>query len=324
MDRALIHGDEALAFAGVFEGPGDFIGVDTSGSTGKPKTIRLPKRDMRASALATCRRFGIDASSVLVSPLSTAYIAGKMMVVRALVAGCELWSLPPSSSPLGELPAACRGIDLLAVVPAQLERLLDDPHRALVKTVLVGGAPVDEALERRVVADGLNAVASYGMTETCSHVALRQFGSDRFEALPGVTFSLDGRGCLVVDVPGMSMRRLVTNDEASLLSPTSFRWLGRHDNVINSGGVKINPETDEALLRPELPGVEFYITSRPSARWGEEAVIAVIARGAAAPTTDEAIIEAARRVLPPHHVPKGVVEVPREFTPTGKIKRRKF
>lgn len=293
----------------------------TSGSTGVPKEIRLPKADMIVSAEATCRFFGIDSSSLLYMPLSADYIAGKMMIVRAIVSGASLQVVTPSSDPLPEAPAG--QVSLLPVVPAQLTSLLSSPWLHKVSNVIVGGAPLTPAQEAALRGSSLNAYATYGMTETCSHVALRSVsaGEEWFTAMPGVTFSLDSRGCLVIEAPAYSWQRLVTNDVVRLLDSRRFIWLGRADNIINSGGVKMVPEEIERILAPELAGRPFYITSRPSFRWGEELVMVV-----EDPSLDSEALLTALRSRHPHRIlPKAVYSFPSlPRTSSGKIIRKKM
>lgn len=321
MERTLITGDDG-GFTDEFLSDTPYVTAHTSGSTGTPKEIQLLKADMRASAEATCRYFGLTKTSRLVCPLSPTYIAGKMMVVRALVSGARLEMLRPASSPL-EHWSGGYDIDLLPVVPAQVEPLLASPHLPRVRNLLIGGAAPSPSLEKRLTEAGVTARVSYGMTETCSHVALRPAGSDIYDTLPDITVDTDNRGCLIIDIPAMSIGRIVTNDIAEVVSPTRFRWLGRFDNVINSGGIKIHPEEDERLLAPYF-GIAggFYITSRTSARWGQEAVLVIVADTG---MSDEQIMDTCRRVLPRHHAPKAVIHDPSpEFTSSGKLVRRRF
>ena len=258
-------------FLAEWRSPCPYVEAHTSGSTGTPKTIRLPKADMLVSARATCRFFGLGAGSVLALPLSVDYIAGKMMAVRAEVCGGRLLELPVSND-----VAVPESVDLLAVVPSQIPGLLASGTAPLVRHLLVGGAPLPDAAANTLVRAGIDAWMGYGMTETCSHVALRRIGAggDIYTAMPGITFSTDGRGCLVVHSDDFSWHRLVTNDCVELLSPTTFRWLGRADHAINSGGLKIHPEMLEAEIRAAMPGLPpFYISAEPDARWGEHPVI---------------------------------------------------
>lgn len=304
----------------------------TSGSTGAPKEIRLPRADMLFSALATNNFFGINHLSILVSPLSASYIAGKMMIVRALLADCPIIFLPPSSRPLSLLSPSLLGgssISLLPIVPAQLPGLLDylaTNQDVRVDNVIIGGAPLSPEAEKTLLSPDIpfRAFATYGMTETCSHVALRPlFIPDApFEAMPGIEFEIHPtRASLIISSPHYSFRRLITNDAVQLLSPTSFRWLGRIDNVINSGGIKLHPELLERQLSPAIHA-PFYLTSAPSERWGEELVMVV----EGADINPQEIIDICHRTLPDSkHCPRRVIimpEIPR--TPSGKIIRQRF
>ena len=176
----------------------DYITAYTSGSTGKPKEIKLLKSDMALSAQATCVFFNINNDSVLLSPLSTDYIAGKMMVVRAMMSGATLHIANPSRTVSLD---GYRHIDLLPIVPAQLEHILSCSDRSVIRNLLIGGGALSPAQETLISQSGINAWLSYGMTETCSHVAIRKISENttEFKALPGITFDTDKRGCLIIN-----------------------------------------------------------------------------------------------------------------------------
>ncbi|MDE7459389.1 MAG: AMP-binding protein [Muribaculaceae bacterium] len=248
----------------------DFIVAHTSGSTGKPKEIKLPKADMRVSALATNKRFHINSGSTIAAPLSVNYIAGKMMWVRAHEASCHLLDMPVSNEVI-----VSHDIDLLAVVPSQVESLLSQPEAAdRIKNMIIGGAPLSSNLRTKLIEKGFNAYMTYGMTETCSHVALSKISDteNHFEAMPGISFDCDERGCLIINAPQYSFRRLVTNDIVKLIDTTSFTWVGRYDNVINSGGIKISPEQLENRIK-EFIDLDFYVVGEPDEKWGQIAVM---------------------------------------------------
>lgn len=289
------------------------IVAHTSGSTGTPKEIHLRKSDMIHSARATNLHFGISECSVLACPLSIDYIAGKMMAVRAWIAGARF--LPLEISNRFDLPAELH-IDLLAVVPSMIPNLLAHPEwSARVANVLIGGAaPAPSALKALAEA-GYRYQVSYGMTETCSHVALA--GADGiFRAMPGVSFGLDSRGCLIIYAPGYSWKSLTTNDAVQLLDESSFIWKGRIDGVINTGGIKLFPEELERLYEPVLPGVEFAVTSRLSGAWGREVVLVT--------TSDSTQVRDAltRSDIPHHKLPKHIIAVDTlPLTRTGKPDR---
>ncbi|MCM1518388.1 MAG: AMP-binding protein [Pseudoflavonifractor sp.] len=299
----------------------DYITAHTSGSTGRPKEIRLFKSDMRASAEATCRFFGIDGRSTLLLPLSAGYIAGKMMIVRSLLSGARLIVEQPSNQPKQRDYGL---IDLLAIVPSQLAWFISNPSMASrVKSVIIGGGAMSPEQEKQAAALPWHAYATYGMTETCSHVALRDVsaGERLFKALPGITFSTDDRGCLAIDMPAFSFGRVVTNDIVTLADNRTFEWRGRHDNVINSGGIKIFPEELERRL--DFIDKPFFIIGRPSPKWGEEVVLYIEDESASIDILllHDSITRHIGRVL----APKEIVVVSRfERTDSGKIKRRHY
>lgn len=260
-------------FVELWKDDSDYVEAYTSGSTGVPKMVKLSKSDMELSARATCEFFGVESGSLVFLPLAVDYIAGKMMVVRAEVSGSDIMVEPPSNQPLKTCPSA--PIRLAAVVPSQVDGLLASKWVGLIENLIVGGAPLSEADEKKLIDSGINAYATYGMTETCSHVAIRRLGDRYYRALPTVRFSVDERGCLVIHSEVMSFGRLVTNDVVSLLDSKNFEWHGRYDNVINSGGIKVLPENIERKLTDLLRDRTFYITSRPSEKWGDEVVLVV-------------------------------------------------
>lgn len=310
---------DAEAFVAEWMEPTPYIIAHTSGSTGAPKEIRLSKDDMRASARATIEYFGLNSDSTLTLPLSPDYIAGKMQIVRAVEAGCRLVTEKPSSHPFKEYPY--KQCSLIPIVPSQLDGFLESPISECTDNVIIGGAPMSPQQEQTVIERDIRAFATYGMTETCSHVALRRIGEECYKALPGIRFSTDSRGCLVIETSTLSCGHLVTNDMVALVSDTTFRWLGRHDNVINSGGVKIHPEEVEKILIPLLPhGVTAYVTARTNERWGEEAVIVTDS-----PALGQEVLEQLKQLLPPHRSPRDIVytnNIP--LTSSGKIVRQKI
>lgn len=301
-----------------WESESEYIIAHTSGSTGTPKEIKLPKRDMTLSARATNLRFGIDSNSRLGCPLSVDYIAGKMMYVRALEAKCEIIEMPVSNEVVID-----RTFDLLAVVPSQVENILQQKNaNNRIRNLIIGGAALNDRLAAELYAKGVNAFATYGMTETCSHVALAPItgGELIFEAMPGIWFETDSRGCLVINAPSYSFKKLVTNDIADLINDRKFRLVGRYDNVINSGGIKISPE----LLEKEISkwiDVPFYVTGIADSKWGEIPVI--VYEGSK--NLSAGIIETLRANLDHRRCPKKAIAtdtLPR--TPNGKIKRTKI
>lgn len=301
-----------------------YILAHSSGSTGAPKPIRLLKDDMRASARATNKRFGITAVSVLALPLSVDYIAGKMMCVRAIEAGCALVEMPVSNQLDLTRDLDITGyFDLLAIVPSQADCLIANPHWAKgVRNIIVGGAPLSAERARGLIEAGYgNVYSTYGMTETCSHVALADIRDPEniYHAMPGIAFTVDNHDCLVIEASAFSFGRLVTNDVVTLLDSQSFIWRGRYDNVINSGGIKISAEQIEKMLSPYIAS-EFYVVAYPDDKWGE--VPALVFKGS---DSDIETIRCAINHIPDKRLrPKHIIPLPTlPHTPNGKIIRRR-
>lgn len=244
------------------------IEVKTSGSTGSPKIIRVKKNQMLQSAAMTAGYFDFRPGETALLCLPMTYIAGKMMVVRALYSRLDLVCVEPDSSPLAALPAGGK-IDFAPMVPMQLEGTEDT---APVRKILLGGGPVSPAMEEKCQSFQAEIYHGYGMTETLSHVALRRLNgrgrSAVYHALPGITFSADERNCLIIDAPFIAAP-VITNDVTALINEKEFLWKGRIDYVVNSGGVKLFPEEVEKKLSP-LIREGFFVAGLPDARLGEK------------------------------------------------------
>lgn len=292
-----------------------YIMAHTSGSTGTPKPIQLLKSDMEASAHATNMFFGLKQGAVFACPLDYGYIAAKMMAVRAEIAKGTLIEMPASNS-----FNITQHIDLLAIVPIQVKCLLKNKHWASkVQNIIIGGAQLPHDDAQALLNAGYKCWQTYGMTETCSHVALKAVDESWYTALPGISFSIDNRNCLIIKAQHLSQHTFFTNDIVTLHSATEFEWMGRYDNVINSGGIKIHPEALEAQIHTTLnPPFEFYITGRPHPKWGEAVTMI------AATTKDilETVKDELSKILPHRYLPKqyiAVKKLPR--TNNGKVKR---
>jgi len=297
------------------------VKVHTSGSTGAPKEITLKKRHMVNSALATGQFFNLQAGNSALLCMPAHYIAGKMMLVRAMVLGLELDYVELSSNPLKEV---AKTYDFAAMVPLQLEGSLEAIEK--VKILIVGGAPISNSLNKKIQAKTTAIFETYGMTETITHVAVKEVGSNlsdgtenKFRALPGIQFSVDSRDCLVISACNVSDNTVVTNDIVKLVSETEFEWLGRFDNVINSGGVKLFPEQIEKKMASFLKS-KFFVAGMSDEKLGEKLVLVV-----------EGEIDSARMLqtlkenenLERFEVPKEIYAIPYfKETNTGKIKRK--
>lgn len=319
--REVVHSD-VVDFLSEWCNDNDYVMGHTSGSTGKPKAVKLLKSDMRASAQLTNSYLGVGAGDTLLLCLSPAYIAGKMMIVRALEAGAALRVVAPTSTPLEEVNEP---IALAAMVPMQVSQILAREEGvkqlSLIETLLIGGAPVDAELEQRLLSLPTQCYVTYGMTETVSHVALRRVGEPYYRALGGVTFGVDERGCLVIDAPQLRCKRFVTNDIVELADNRRFVWRGRYDNVIISGGLKFCAEELEAKLAPLITS-RYYITSAPDIRLGEHIVL-VIEGVEPDSNTLERLKQAVSQRLTRYEMPREIRFVEEiKMTATQKIKRK--
>lgn len=308
-DSFLNVDDIAREFLEEWRNNKDYVVAHTSGSTGRPKLIRLLKSDMIASAEATIKYFGIRRDDYLLCPLSCHYIAGKMMAVRGIVSG----AIVDFNKNLNSL--SDRRIKLMSVVPAQIDKVLSSGSSVSnIENLLVGGSPLSAELEECVINSGISTFVSYGMTETCSHVAIRRCGEDVYHALPGISFSVDSEQRLIISSSKMSFGTLLTNDVVSIVDNHSFRWIGRFDNAIISGGVKVFAEEIEKKIRRLIPAdVTFYVTSLPDRKWGEMVVVVA-----------DKMFNISREdlaILPPAERPKKILIRPIGRTESGKIKR---
>ncbi|CAM1364978.1 O-succinylbenzoic acid--CoA ligase [Tenacibaculum litopenaei] len=299
--------------------------VRTSGSTGVPKPIALSKEAMKASALATGTFFELPAKTSALICLSVNYIAGKMMWIRALELGWKVYYTPPVANPLQILENA---VDFSAMVPMQLEASLNDLHK--VKKLIVGGGAVSKELNEKIQAVSTEVYATYGMTETITHIAVKPLNraaqkngdSSVYNALPGVSFELDDRGCLCISAPRISDEMVVTNDVVQLNSATAFEWRGRVDNVINSGGIKLQPEHIEASLGAYIQQ-RFFVAGIPDKILGEKLVL--LLEGVSFTTGREILKNLALiTTMNRYEIPKEVFVLPKFIeTETHKIQRSK-
>ena len=258
----------------------DYIIARTSGSTSEPKQIKILKEHMVNSAIATGDFFEIYPGDTALLCLPGNYIAGKMMLVRAIILGLELDLIEPILSPVFDY---LKEYTFTAMLPSQLTNRVQ--YVSNIKNILVGGAVVSRKLKAKVQDCPSNIFETYGMTETITHIAARRINNfDRsplkkehwhfFTTLPNVSISQDLRGCLVIDAPFVSSKELITNDVVKLHSDRHFEWLGRVDNMINSGGIKINPETIEAKLSSKISH-RYFISSQEDEVLGQKLILIV-------------------------------------------------
>jgi O-succinylbenzoic acid--CoA ligase len=244
------------------------IQLSTSGTTGHPKTIILSKQAMVESALATANFFNLHPGDKALLCLPSRYIAGKMMLVRTFIIGLEL-DIIPSSSTLDYL-CINKVYDFVALVPLQAQQSIEKLSQF--KKIIIGGAPVSGLLSKQLQCLPSEIYETYGMTETITHIAAKHVGADDFNVLPNVTISNDDRNCLVINVPSISDSIITTNDIVELVNEFEFKWIGRYDTIINSGGIKLIPEQIEAKIATHLT-VPFLITGIPDALLGQKVIL---------------------------------------------------
>lgn len=286
-----------------------YVDTLTSGTTGTPKMIRISKQAMVHSAIATGDFLGLRPGNTALHCLPCRFIAGKMMLVRAIILGLEMDLVSPKGNPI---PNKHKVYDFSAMVPLQVEHALLQLNQ--IKKLIVGGVKIAPSLVNQLQNCDTEVYETYGMTETITHIAAKRIDETVFMTLPNITVSIDNRNCLVIDAPNILEEKIVTNDIVHLVSPTSFQWLGRYDNVINSGGVKLFPERIEEKLQ-EAFSVPFFIVSESDEHLGEKVILVV--------ESEEFPLSATIfDVLEKYEKPKKVYFIPNFIrTETGKVNR---
>ena len=296
----------------------DYVEVQTSGSTGKPKILKIKKEAMVNSAIATGDFFNLKPGDKVLHCLPSNFIAGKMMIVRAIILGLELDMVEPKALPLIDYE---KDYAFSAFTPMQLKNFAK--FLKSIKTVIVGGGQVSSPIIELIKDKKPNIYETYGMTETVSHIAVKKlnnFGNTDtdtyFKTLPGITLSVDERSCLVIDAPQLSKEKIITNDIVKVHTKSTFEWLGRFDNVINSGGIKLFPEQIEKKLQSIIKE-EFFIASMPDDTLGEKLILVIEKKNN---EFDTSIFDA----LDKYEKPKEIFTLAKFIeTSSGKIHRKK-
>ncbi|MFL0352764.1 AMP-binding protein [Xanthomarina sp. GH4-25] len=300
----------------------DFIKTKTSGTTGKPKTIKIKKQAMVHSAIATGNYFDLKPGDKVLHCLPTEFIAGKMMLVRAIILGWQIDVVEPGTVLNFSTK---KHYDFCAMIPMQVQG--NFKRLGLIKKLIVGGAPMSPELIEQIQSLNTKVYATYGMTETITHIAVKQLNNFEkststtdqelfYKTLPNVTISQDDRDCLVIEAPQLSKEIIMTNDVVKLHSETSFEWLGRIDNVINSGGIKFFPEQIEDKLKAKISN-RFFITSEADEILGDRLILILEAESNTLPASVFESLEA-------YEKPKKIYAVSKFIeTTSGKIQRLK-
>lgn len=316
---------KVFEFLGEWFNNNDYVSLRTSGSTGKPKVINLSKRCMIESARSTITYFDLKKGDRLLLAMSAEFIAGKMMILRALLRRLDLYVYNPVSD---ITPYLDKEYDFCALVPYQVISTLRNMNSDFVtfnriKKLIIGGGVVDSELELLLDNVDTDCYSTYGMTETASHVAIRNINkthSSYFIALPGIEFLKDERDCLVIKGEHLPFGEIITNDVVELFDNKKFEWKGRYDNVINSGGVKLHPEEIEKKIE-HLFSDRFFISKTDDSLLGE-IVVLVIESEPNSKYDEKLILDKISILVKKYECPKKIIfKKTFEQTSTNKIRR---
>lgn len=306
--------------------------LNTSGSTGKPKPIEIQRQQMEVSASLTAKALGLQNGHHAFCCLNTAFIAGVMMLVRAMEVGMDITVIEPCSRPFKDFQNS--SFDFTALVPLQVQESLkykeDEQVLAKTQNIIIGGAPVSFGLELDIIKmlSDVNVYATYGMTETVSHIALRRIAlSDKqgiYKVLEGVKIKTDKRGCLSIEAPMSKEDILYTNDLVSIVSENEFIWQGRIDNTVNSGGIKIQAEKVERAIENVFSewtiSNRFFVAGLPDDKLGEKLCLFIEGKF---DFSFQDLVTHLQSTLSKYEIPKEICELERFVqTPTEKVKRK--
>jgi O-succinylbenzoic acid--CoA ligase len=317
----------SLSFIQEWLGGKDEFIINTSGSTGKPKSIIVTSAMMSASANKTIAALALKPGNTALVCLDTNYIAGMMMLVRSLIGKMNMIIVEPSADPFSSIHGK-DPIDFAALVPYQVKVMIETSTQTklnLIRKIIIGGAPITQDLNMKLQPLQSDIYATFGMTETISHIALQKLNGvnkqESFKTIEGVTVTRDSRDCLIINtdyLPGT----IITNDVVEILSAREFKWLGRWDNVINSGGVKIIPESIESTISSWMLTNEvdnrFFIASLPHPELGQQVVLVL----EGSPKSPSELIRHLSTRLSKYQIPKQVLCCSSfTETKTGKVDR---
>ena len=282
-----------------------FITQKTSGSTGIAKEVQLAKSAMISSAKKTIEYFDLQKNDAVLLCLPVSYIAGKMMVVRTLIGNLNLLTVDPKGTP--EIPET--KIAFAAMVPIQIQKLVETENPLQnIEKLIIGGAEISRSLERSIQNLQTAVYSTYGMTETCSHIAVQRINGENrdpdFVTLSGIKIASNELGCLKIDAPLLSPEPIQTTDIVEIVDEKHFSWIGRADNVINSGGIKISPEQLEKEIN-EFISSDFIISSVKDPLLGNKVVLVI--EGYEDEFSSTEIIEKIKAKVGSHRCPKEVL-----------------
>jgi o-succinylbenzoate---CoA ligase len=303
----------------------------TSGSTGNPKSIEINRNQLQHSAKITQQALQLQQGQTALVCLNVAFIAGTMMLVRGMEMGLNMYVVMPSSNPLEDIPADVV-VDFAAFVPLQMQTMLQNGLASRLNTfqkIIVGGAAVSESLLAQIALLQVPVFSTYGMTETVSHVALRRLNglhkSESYALLPNIEANTDERGCLRLRGAVTNQAWVQTNDLIQFIDNQNFIIVGRADNIINSGGVKIQLEkVEKAIEQVWRKQPRFFAWHQPDKTLGQKLILII---ETTAPADSNLAIKTLKVQLLPHltnyEIPKQIYYIEKFIeTPTGKIDKR--
>lgn len=321
--------EKVISFLKEWQSDSTKVPVQTSGSTGIPKVFEIEKSKMLNSARMTCNFLNLKEGDTALLCLPVEYISGKMMVVRALERKLKLSVATPSAKPVQNLNVT---IDFCAMSPLQVENSLHKIH--FIKNLIVGGAQVSQSLKNKISQSlkdkntETTVYETYGMSETLSHIALKQIypvSEEYFSVFKGIEIALDERRCLKISAPALHPEILQTNDLVELKDYRHFKFLGRIDNVINSGGLKIHPEELESLLHRYIPREAAFLGVNDE-KLGQKLVLVI--EGSENDVLKLQLNEALKEIektLSKNHLPKTIHFIPVfPRIPNGKLNRKEL
>ena len=289
-----------------------YVELNTSGTTGTPKIVRIEKQAMVNSAIATGNFFDLQPGNKALHCLPCKYVAGKMMFVRGLILGLDMDLVEPSSHPLVKSDVK---YDFVAMLPMQVQNSIGKLKN--VKKLIIGGSKINNELVKELSTLKTQVFETYGMTETLTHIAAKNIKEEAFSLLPNINIAQDERNCLVIDAPGIATESVVTNDLIKLVGDRQFVLIGRIDNVINSGGIKLIPEQIEDKLTPKI-NARFFVAGMQDHVLGEKLVLVIEGEKQ---NLDQSIFDD----LDKYEKPKEVFYVSKfAETDNGKVKRKEI
>lgn len=305
--------------------------MTTSGSTGDPKVIKIDRSQIEASVFMTKNALELKPNMNALICLDPKYIASIIMAARCIILDMNMIIVEPSSNPLKSIDPSLH-IDFASFVPIQIDRMVEDGATSRMESIdkiLIGGAPLNDRLKKSLKHLNTDIFLTYGMTETVSHVALMKMGHQHMDAhytlLEGIKMKKQDNGCLAIAGAVTNQKLINTNDLVEIINDSQFSWLGRLDNIINTGGIKIIPETIEFRLKDwinnPMTNSEFIISSIPDSRLGQKIVL--ITEGEPIGDDEFSVIQAyIKNEFSPFHIPRNAYAVQHFIrTDSGKIVR---